>query len=145
MRMTCDQSTQLSDILCLEYWQVSSPESIDSTSSSAENMGSGLTKMFLMELDYSSAPVFPTEGTQSGLGLAVHNLEWKKGPFQWWIVIMIWFFFRSRFHTGGKHLKLDHDHQPPSCHNVQVFSALFISLSTYWSLVLQWVADCIDF
>lgn len=54
---------------------MSSPESIDSTSSSTEDMGSGPAKMFLMEPDYSAAPVFPTEGTQSGPGPTVHNTK----------------------------------------------------------------------
>lgn len=54
------------------------PLSIDCTPSSTEDMGSRPSKMFFAELDYSCAPVFPTEWTQSGPGPAFHNSGGKK-------------------------------------------------------------------
>lgn len=63
---------------CQEYWRVSSAQSIDSTSSSPEDMGSGPAKMFLTEPDYSAAPVFPTEEHNQGQLLMFTALSGKK-------------------------------------------------------------------
>lgn len=111
--------------------------SIDSTPFSAEDVGSGPSKMFLVEFDCSCAPVFPTEGTQSGPGPTFHkNKEscyfsfglglWSESPpIPHWLKVSIWF-------QAWSWSLASFWNQPSFCHNV--FTVLFLSLSLHTGL-----------
>lgn len=113
------------------------PLSIDSTPSSAEDMGSRPSKMFLAGLDYSCAPVFPTEWTQSGPGPAFHNSGGKSCHFScglgFWSELS-----PPRSHTGWKNqsaLKLNHDHLC-ACEISLLLAIMFLRFCFFLSLCM---------